>query len=68
MTTKEMILAFFKERRKERKTKFTREDLVNYTFKKTRCNAETCMRNLRQLKNDGKVNYEFVNNTYNIKK
>lgn len=68
MTTREMILNFFKEKRKERKTKFTRTELMNYANKRGMNYAETCLRAMRELRSLGKLNYNFTNNTYQIKK
>lgn len=53
MTTKEKVHGFIKSLK--RRTTFTREELLS----NINANKATCMRALRHLKNENKVNYEF---------
>lgn len=53
MTTKEKVQVFIKSLK--RRTTFTREELLN----NINANKATCMRALRHLRNENKINYEF---------
>ena len=53
MTTKEKVYNFIQGMRKQRRITFSRAFLVT----STNSNQETCMRALRELRKENKVNY-----------
>jgi len=55
MTTEEKVIGFLKTKTKQRKTTFTKNELVQTTG----TNSETCMRALRRLKNTNRISYSW---------
>lgn len=55
MTTEEKVLSFIRMKTKQRKTTFTKNELVESTGS----NSETCMRSLRKLRNTNRISYSW---------
>ena len=55
MTTEEKVIGFLKMKTKQRKTTFTKNELVQTTG----ANSETYMRTLRRLKNTNRISYSW---------
>ena len=55
MTTEEKVLSFIRMKTKQRKTTFTKNELVEATGS----NSETCMRSLRKLRNTNRISYSW---------
>lgn len=55
MTTEEKVLLFIRMKTKQRKTTFTKNELVEATGS----NSETCMRSLRKLRNTNRISYSW---------
>ena len=55
MTTEEKVLSFIRMKTKQRKTTFTKNELVESTCS----NSETCMRSLRKLRNTNRISYSW---------
>lgn len=55
MTTGEKVLSFIRMKTKQRKTTFTKNELVESTGS----NSETCMRSLRKLRNTNRISYSW---------
>ena len=55
MTTEEKVLLFIRMKTKQRKTTFTKNELVESTGS----NSETYMRSLRKLRNTNRISYSW---------